>query len=74
MVSDRGASVMATIDETIKNYIEMLSCEVDSSDEKGDSQQETQSLLDFHLWCLLQNKGLIEIVKVMKRVLLVEYV
>lgn len=54
---------MATIDETIKNYIEMLSCEVDSSDEKGDSQQETQSLLDFHLWCLLQNKGLIEIVK-----------
>lgn len=63
MVSDRGASVMATIDETIKNYIEMLSCEVDSSDEKGDSQQEIQSLLDFHLLCLLQNKGLIEIVK-----------
>ena len=54
---------MATIDETIKNYIEMLSCEVDSSDEKGDSQQETQSLLDFHLLCLLQNKGLIEIVQ-----------
>ena len=43
MVSDRGASVMATIDETIKNYIEMLSCEVDSSDEKGDSQQEIQT-------------------------------
>lgn len=53
---------MASIDETIKNYIEMLSCEVDSSDAKDDSQQETQALLDFHLFCLLQNKGSIEII------------
>ena len=62
-INGRRARAVASIDEIIKNYIGMLSCDVDSSGAKGDSQQETQSLLDFHLLYLLQNKSLIEIVK-----------
>ena len=54
---------MASFYEKVERYIEELSHDVNESGGEGDLQLGAQSLYDFHLLQLLQNKGLIEIVK-----------
>ena len=55
--------IVASVDEIIEKYIQTLLHDVNKKDEEASLQKETQFLCDYHLLQLLQNMGLVEILK-----------